>query len=49
MMKPTLIALAALTAFDAVATGGTYTRETVRIFSHLIRTILNMGWSMSIT
>lgn len=49
MMKSTLIALAALTAYDAVATGGRYRTEFIYAVMHFVREFVGMGWSMTIT
>lgn len=48
-MKPTLIALAALTAVDAVATGGRYRAEVVHAVMQVVHALLAMGWSMTLT
>lgn len=49
MLKPFLIALAALTAFDAVATGGHYRQEVLGGIMRTARAIAAMGWSMTLS
>ena len=49
MLKPFLIALAALTAFDAVATDGRYRTEIIDGVMRNARAFAAMGWSMTLS
>lgn len=49
MLKATLIALAATTAVDAVATGGQYRMEFIGACIRGIANLAAMGWSMTLT
>lgn len=49
MLKPFLIALAALTAFDAVATDGRYRTEVIAGVARTAHAIAAMGWSMTLS
>lgn len=49
MLKPTLIALAALTAFDAIAFRGHHCAEFIGAVTHVVHGFLAMGWSMTMT
>lgn len=46
-MKAVLIALAALTIFDAAATGGRYRTELTHACIVAANQILDLGWSMT--
>lgn len=45
-MKPTLIALAALATFDAVATGGHHVDYLAHVCIHAWHYLIDLGWSM---
>lgn len=49
MLKPFLIAVAALIAFDAVATEGRYRTEVIGGTARAAHAIAAMGWSMTLS